>query len=300
MSHLPTLTVIGSYPVNTQPARIMRSYWKELSTPSWEPYISEAVNNMVSSGIQLVSDGQTRDPFVTIFARGLKGCRIRDRPEVIDMIEHDHPITANDLTFVRSILPKEVKLLGLIVGPYTLSQTVSDKFYNDSEALAFDAAKALHKEALAIEPVVDVISVDEPHFSNSFPSYGKELIKTVVDGLNIPRRLHVCGDVSAIIPELLDMPVDILSHEFKATPKLFDGFKEYPDSKKKFCIGSVRSDVETVESVEEITNHVQKALDVFGTHVEQLSPDCGLRLLSSAVAFEKLKNLRITWENMFV
>lgn len=298
MSHGLILTVIGSYPVNIEGMDFMRQYWDSLTTPSWNEPITRAVNDMVSAGVQLVSDGQTRDPFVTIFARGLKGCRIRDRPEIIDKLEHDHPITKEDLQFVRTILPKNAKLLGLIVGPHTLSQTVADQHYHDKKRLAFDAAEALHKEAVAIEPSVDVISVDEPHFSTSFPSYGQELIETVVDGISIPKRLHVCGDVSDIIPQLLDMPVDILSHEFKATPALFDRFQEYPDTSKQFCIGSVRSDSYIVESVCEISDHITKALDVFGKNVSQLSPDCGLRFLPRNIAMGKLKNLYEAMEEM--
>ena len=296
MGNDPILTVIGSYPVNIDSMGFMSQYWDSLAKPSWNDTIAAAVNDMVSAGVQLVSDGQTRDPFVTIFARGLKGCRIRDRPEVVDKIEYDRPITKQDLQFVRSILPKNVQLLGLIVGPHTLSQTVGDQYYHDKERLAFDAAEALHKEAKAIEPYVDVISVDEPHFSTSFPSYGQELIETVVDGITIPKRLHVCGDVSDIIPHLLDMPVDILSHEFKATPSLFDRFEEYPGTNKQFCIGSVRSDSDVVESVDEISDHITKAFDVFGKNVTQLSPDCGLRFLPRHVAMQKLKNLHTAME----
>ena len=300
MNQVPTVTVIGSYPVHIQNTTLMQPYWDTQITPSWKPYISEAVNDMVRAGVYLVSDGQTRDPFVTIFARGLQGCRIRDRPDVIDKIQFTHPITLDDLKYVRSIIPEDIKLLGLLVGPHTLSETVSDSYYHNKEKLAFDAAEALHEEACAIEPVVDMISIDEPHFSTSFPSYGIDLIEKVVDGLTIPLRLHACGDVSPVIPQLLDMPVDVLSHEFKATPELFDGFKEYPDSKKKFCIGCVRSDKDAVESVAEISQHIERAIDVFDDNIAQLAPDCGLRWLPQSVAFKKLKNLTTAWEKMFL
>ncbi|MDG6229150.1 MAG: hypothetical protein QCH96_04220 [Candidatus Thermoplasmatota archaeon] len=300
MRAAPTLTVIGSYPVNIQNQCLMQTYFDTLTQPSWQTYIANAVNEMVDAGIHLISDGQTRDPFVTIFARGLKGCRIRDRPEVIDRITYTHPITCDDLRYVRTIIPKETQLLGLIVGPHTFSETVSDLYYNDKEKLAFDAAEALAKEAKAIAPYVDIISIDEPYFSTSFPPYAKDLIERVVSKIDIPLRLHVCGDVSKITSELLDMPVDILSHEFKATPRLFDCFKEYPEPNKKFCIGCIRSDTDTIETTEDIIMHIEKAYDVFGDSIVQLSPDCGLRLVPKNIAKEKLKQLRYAWEQLFI
>ncbi len=40
---------------------------------SWNKYINVAVDDMIKAGIDIVSDGQTRDPFVNIFLRKLKG-----------------------------------------------------------------------------------------------------------------------------------------------------------------------------------------------------------------------------------
>jgi 5-methyltetrahydropteroyltriglutamate--homocysteine methyltransferase len=91
------------------------------------------------------------------------------------------------------------------------------------------------------------------------------------------------------------MPVDILSHEFKATPHLFDVFREYPD-RKKICVGAVRSDDVTIESVEEIVTHVKKAIAIFDGNVVQIAPDCGQRLLPRDIAFQKLKNLAAAGE----
>jgi len=86
------------------------------------------------------------------------------------------------------------------------------------------------------------------------------------------------------------MPVDILSHEFKNTPKLFEEFKQY-NVTKKICLGSVRSDDIRVEPVDEIIKHVDKGLEIFEDKICQISPDCGLRMLPRDIAFQKLKNL---------
>lgn len=289
--HVPVLTVIGSYPVQINRVELMQSYFEKQKLPSWQPFIKQAVSDMIKAGVQLVSDGQTRDPFMTIFTRGFKGCRVRERTEVINPIEFAGPITLPDLEYVRSILPKETQLLGLLVGPHTLSQSVIDQVYDDEKELAFAFAEALRKEAELIEPVVDMISVDEPFYANGFPEYAADLIHHVLRNISIPTRLHACGDVTGIVSDLLDLPVDVLSHEFSATPKLFDAFNEFPNEKKQICLGSVRSDQDQVETVSEIVSRIQRGKTVFGRRLVQIAPDCGLRLLPKKNAFLKLSRL---------
>jgi 5-methyltetrahydropteroyltriglutamate--homocysteine methyltransferase len=267
----------------------MYSYFNQ-DEVSWGKYITYAVNDMVNAGIDIVSDGQIRDPFIQIFTRKLKGCRIRNRTEIVDKIEHSDPIILEDQKFVRDLIPKDKELKGVITGPYTLANSCVDLYYNDKKKMAFDFAYALRQEAEILQKHVDMISIDEPFFSNNMPEYSKELIGVITKDISCPTVLHACGDVSAIIQELLEIPVDILSHEFKASPQLYDAFKEYNFS-QKLCLGSIRSDDVRVESVEEITNHIIKAIDIFGEKIIQISPDCGQRLLPRDIAFQKLKNL---------
>ena len=290
-------TVIGSYPITIENMELMNRYFNQIEI-SWDEYIKSAVNDMVNAGIEMISDGQTRDPFVNIFIRKLKGCRIRSRPEVIDKVEYSGPITIEDQKYVKSFIPKDRQLLGLITGPYTLTKSCVDLFYNDEKELAFDFAYALKEEAQELQKHVDMISIDEPFFSMGLPEYSKELIKIISKGLICPIRLHVCGDVSKIVPEILEIPVDILSHEFKASPKLFDVFKQY-NINKEICLGSVRSDNINIESVSEITLHIKKGIDVFDDKISQLAPDCGQRMLPRDVAFQKLKNLVKAGEKVY-
>ena len=290
-------TVIGSYPVVYNNLELMDKYFN-YEQISWNKYIDAAVNDMINAGVGIVSDGQTRDPFVNIFLRKIKGCRIRDRAEIIDKVEYDKPITVDDQIYVKNSLPKNHELVGLITGPYTLAKSCVDLFYNDEQKLAFDLADILRIEAKNLQKHVDLISVDEPFYSVEMPDYAKELISIVFKDVLIEKRLHVCGDVSKIIPDLLDMPVDILSHEFKASPHLFEEFKKYSIS-KNICLGSVRSDDKKIESVEEITKHIKKGVDAFGDKIVQISPDCGLRMQPRDVAYQKLVNLVQAGEKIY-
>jgi len=293
----PQTTVIGSYPVKYDNMELMKRYFEDKEI-TWNKYIDLAVNDMVNAGVNIISTGQTKDPFVHIFLRNIGGCRVRDRPEVVDKVEYIGPITLDEIKYAKSIIPSETKIVGLITGPYTLAKSCVDLFYNDVEKLAFDFADILNKEAKNLQEHVDLISVDEPFFSVDMPKYGKDLLEAVFKDITVSKRLHVCGDVSSIVPELLDMPADILSHEFKASPKIFDSFKEH-ESIKKICLGSVRSDDKRVESIDEIADHIKKGIDVFGERIIQLSPDCGLRMMPRDIAFEKLTNLVKAGEKVY-
>jgi len=296
MSENIKTSVVGSYPIKIDRSKFMNNYFS-IEEIRWNSYINEAVSDMKNAGISMVSDGQTRDPFVQIFTRKLKGCRIRARTEIVDKIEYEKPITVDDQKYVKSIIPDNVGLIGVITGPFTLAKSCVDLFYRNERDMAFDFAEALSCEAENLQPYVDMISIDEPFFSNEMPEYGKDLIDIITKKLTCPTRLHACGDVSKIIPELLELPVDILSHEFKASSNLLDEFSKY-NITKKICLGSVRSDDSRVETVDEIIAHAKKGLEIFGNKIVQLAPDCGQRMLPRSVAFEKLKNLAIAGEKI--
>jgi len=284
-------TVIGSYPVKINNFELIKNYYN-YSNPNFRSYIRSAVDDMVRSGIDIISDGQIRDPFVNIFYRKINGIRIRNRAEIIDKISYNGNITVEDLKYVKNIIPKKNKIIGLLAGPYTLTKSCVNNYYNDEKELSYDFAEILSKEAKELEKFVDMISVDEPFFSLSIPDYSIDLINNVIKNIRCKTRLHVCGDVSNIINDLLEMPIDILSHEFKARPNLLKDFSNY-DFNKELCLGSVRSDKKDIEKVEDIKNHIKKAKDLFGEKIIQVSPDCGLRQLNRECAYKKLKNLVI-------
>ncbi|VVB61490.1 Methionine synthase [uncultured archaeon] len=294
MKQMLKTSVIGSYPIYIDTLELVNDYFSERLS-SWTKYIEQAVHDMTAAGIKYVSDGQTRDPFIQLFTRKLGGCRIRDRTEIIGHVEYHDPITLQDQKYTRQLLPRTTRLVGILTGPYTLTKSSVDLFYHDEKELCFDFAAALRNEAILLQKHVDLISIDEPFFSNELPEYAKELIGIITNGLSCSTRLHVCGDVSQIIPHLVEMPVEILSHEFKASPHLFESFREY-SCLRKICVGAVRSDDVHVESVEEIVTHIKKAIAIFGENVVQIAPDCGQRLLPRETAFHKLKNLAIAGE----
>ena len=182
-------------------------------------------------------------------------------------------------------------LKGIITGPHTMSQSVTDTYYKDEKELAFAFARALNREARALQEVAPILQIDEPFFSVNFIDYSMELITEMLEGITIPVSLHACGDVGAIFEDLIELPVTILDHEFTANPHLLDAVKGY-DFPQMVGVGVVRSDHNLVEPVEWIRKRIESAVKAFGVERIMVDPDCGLRHVDREVAFGKLKNLR--------
>lgn len=237
----------------------------------------------------MISDGQTRNDMIGLFAGKLGGIRMKARPVVIGDIKFSDPIILDDLKLVREIAG-DIQIKGIITGPYTLAMSCVDEHYGNTERLAYAFADALTKEAAIISDIVEIVQIDEPFFSIEYPEYGKALVETVLKDVGVEKVLHVCGDVTPLFEEFVEINVDILDHEFAANPELADSISEY-DFPQKLGYGCVRSDIEEIETVEKIKERVKKGIALFSEDKLLLDPDCGLRCISRNAATQKLKNM---------
>ena len=260
-----------------------------------DPFIAsleDAVKTQVNSGIDIISDGQTRNDMVSLFAAKLKGIRMKARPVIIGPVEFREPITLDDLKMARELMGDEVKLKGIITGAYTMARSCIDEHYGKLEELSFAFADALAEEAKAISGIIDVIQIDEPFFSVDHPEYSKELVGTILKDVNgeVETAMHVCGNIEPVFEKLVEIKVNILDHEFAAHDGLAEFVAGY-DFPQKIGFGCVRSDVNEVESVDIVKERIKKGLDLFSKDKLLLDPDCGLRQLDRSVAIQKLKNM---------
>jgi 5-methyltetrahydropteroyltriglutamate--homocysteine methyltransferase len=281
-------TVVGSYPSRPAPSSLEASY--RGGPDPFQESLEESVRAQVSAGIELVSDGQTRDTMVNLFARGLRGVRMRERPEVVARLEWRGPITAGDQRRARRLLPPGRALKGIVTGPYTMSKGLADRFYGSNEKLAFALAHAMNLEARALEPLVDVIQFDEPFFSVEFPEHAPALVEAARCGIAKPVALHVCGDVAPIFSRLAELPVDVLDHEFAAHPELLEAVRDV-SFRQSLGYGCVRSDSSEMERPGDVEAAIRRAVDAFGAERLMVDPDCGLRHLEPGVALAKLRTI---------
>lgn len=278
-------TVVGSYPSKPSKREMAGSYFTHE-----DPYresIVNAVDAQVDAGIEIISDGQTRNQMIGLFAQELRGFRIKEKVQIIGEIGYKGPITVEDQRFVKKNLPKNTMLKGIITGPWTLVKSSENKYYDSEEEASWDAAESLKKEAEALAEVCDMVQLDEPLFSVDYPEQARELVETVLD-IDKPTALHACGDVTSIAEDLIEFDIDILDHEFAENPGLYDVYSDL-DFEQQLAVGVVTTKT-PAEDVKTITERINRAVDLFGTQI-MIDPDCGLRNLPIKTAFKKLENM---------
>ena len=292
MSGLET-TVVGSLPLLPDGDSLMRSFYSQNN--GFKDTIAKSVSAQVAAGIEIISDGQIRADMIKLFASKIRGIRLRGKPVIINDLGFQGPITLDDQMAVRRMLnsdpaTKDVRLKGIVTGPLTMTLSSVDDFYKDKKEATFAFAKVLNQEARALEPVVDMLQFDEPFFSQEFPEYAKEAIGVIREGIKKPVALHACGDVKDIFPQLVEFDVDILDHEFKANPDLVPVAADLSFT-QRLGFGSVRSDSDVVESVDEVAAFISDAVERFGPERLLIDPDCGMAPLDFETAEKKLMNL---------
>lgn len=283
-------TVIGSYPCALDGAEYARLYFENMPSFANQRSMKDAVDDMVGAGIDIVSDGQTKSDFITLFAGCFSNVVMQEHPVVIGEIEYVGPKTLDDQETVRGMIPKNKSLKGIVTGPYTLAKSSKDMHYRDLEKLSFEYARGLALEIEAISGVCDYVQIDEPFFAYDLPPYAGELVSNVLSKAGVPRMLHVCGDVSESFPAFIEFDVDFLEHEFAASPNIWDVAGDL-DFGQTLGVGVVRSDMNSVESVREILSRMEFAVRMRDAKKLIFNPDCGLRNLDVCVARSKLENL---------
>ena len=281
-------TVVGSFPAAPRKDLILGQY--HTGQDPFLESLKDSVDAQVQAGIDIISDGQTRNDMIRLFATKLSGIRMKVKPVVIGDIVYKGQITVDDQKSAKKIAGNKYMLKGIITGPYTLASSCIDEHYASKEKLAYGFAEALNCEARALDKVVDIVQVDEPFFSVEFPEYAGRLLENIFQGVKKPRCLHVCGDVGQIFSKLVEFDVDILDHEFAAHPELLDVIKDV-DFDQMIGYGCVRSDQDVAEDVPTILERIKKGRHFIGDGRMILDPDCGLRHMSRDVAGQKLANM---------
>jgi 5-methyltetrahydropteroyltriglutamate--homocysteine methyltransferase len=288
---LPLLTtVVGSYPTGGLPPRRA---------------IQRAVEEQITAGIELISDGQPRGDMVGVFAGRIPG--FRHAPdgmwEVTDALDlPDAPLLGTDYAFARGLAGSRAEVKGVVTGPITLalsSRIAPGAPYTDpaDPALILRLAELLgHEVAALVAAGARVVQIDEPVLSTALggaisPELAHDALRDLAALPAFP-VLHVCGDVRAIAEELLILPFSALDIENTRIANLaaFD-----PDqlafATLTLSIGVVDTQDAAVESVATIRDRIQVALERIEPQRLWLSPDCGLRVLPPHSARTKLAHL---------
>jgi len=321
-------TVVGSYP---QPAWLVDKDKLAARVPRvrapeiWRveaPWLEEAqddavrlaVTDMQEVGIDTVSDGeQRRESYFNQFATAMDGLdlerpgvaiartgRTTPVPRVIGPIHRKHPVLVSDMKFLRSITDRRIKVT--IPGPFTLAQLAQDEHYRDPERLAMAYAVAVNEELRELQPLVDVLQLDEPYMQ-AFPdrarSYAVSASDRALAGISKPTIVHLCFGYAftvkekpsgySFLPELDRCAARAVSIE-AAQPKLdLTALAALPS--KTIVLGVLDLGDPTPETADVVARRIEAALRHIPRKRLIAAPDCGMKYLPRDRARAKLRAL---------
>lgn len=330
MSRLLT-TVVGSYP---QPGWLLdRGRFSTHLVPrvrireAWripEPWLEEAqddavrvaVRDMERAGVDIVTDGeQRRESYFNQFANALDGLDL-DRPgtainrsgqptpvpRVVGPVRRTGPVLLRDVQFLRAATDRRIKVT--LPGPFTLTQLAQDDHYRDEERLAMDYAAAVNGELRELEPLVDVLQLDEPYLQarpERARAYGVAVIDRALAGLTKPTCVHLCFGYAytqaraglqkpsgySFLPELERCAAHQVSIE-AAQPRLdLSVLAALPS--KTIVLGVLDLGDPEPETADVVAARVRQALKHVAMDRLVIAPDCGMKYLGREAAFAKLR-----------
>jgi methionine synthase II (cobalamin-independent) len=287
--------------------------------------VREVIADQVACGIDIPTDGEVkRENYVHYHCRHLEGFdfdKLTHRVLRGGAYETDLPTVRGPVKALKPFLPADWKLAQgftdrpvkmTLPGPMTITDTTADEFYGDPRALGRDLAAALNREVLALaEAGCKYIQIDEPLFARKPKEaldYGLENIERCWQGVpaGIVKTMHMCcgypnrldqedyvkADPSAYfdLAEAVNASVvDAVSLEDAHRQNDLSLLDRFTDTTVIFgVIAIARSRVETVEEVRE---RLQAALQHLSPERLIAAPDCGLGHLGRELAMQKLKVL---------
>ncbi len=285
----------------------------------------EAIEDQIQCGIDIPTDGEIRrENYIHYHCRHLAGIDFdnltnkalrngaysAELPTIIGPVKARERFLPHDWNVAQSFTEAPVKIT--MPGPMTMSDTLADAYYNDAAKLGAAFAEALNNEVLALaEAGCTNIQIDEPLFArkpDAALAYGMENLERAFHGCpeHVTRTVHMCcgypdrldnpdypkaspdayftlaqaiddSSIMAVSIEDAHRPNDLaLLEKFQATHVIF---------------GVVAIAKSRVETIDEIRQRLESALDHIDSHRLIAAPDCGLGLLGRERAVAKLKNL---------
>ncbi len=276
------------------------------------------------AGIDIVSDGeQTRQHFVTTFIEHLDGVdfnqpktvRIRNRydasvPSVVGAVSLPAPVFVGDAKYLRAHTDKPIKWA--LPGPMTMVDTLYDGYYKSREKLAWEFAKILNEEALALQAAgVDIIQFDEPAFNVFFDEvndWGIAALERAAEGLQCETAVHICygygievntnwkktlgkewREYEAIFPKIAESSIDIVSLECQNSRVPMDLIALI--RAKKVMVGAIDVASNHIETPAQVAQTLRKALQFIDAKNLYPCTNCGMAPLSRQLANAKLAAL---------
>ncbi|MEM1604945.1 MAG: methionine synthase [Fervidicoccaceae archaeon] len=306
---LPT-SVIGSYP---------KPWWLRKVKKLWEmgkaddDDLMEAENDAVIAvvreqelaGIDIPSDGeQRREEMVEYFAERLGGFKFYgpvrvwgnnyfNKPAVVDKIVYKEPITLSEYLFLRKVSTRKIVKV-TITGPYTIADWSFNEYYSTKEELVKELSSIINKELkMLADNGALFIQIDEPALTThpDEVEWALELIDRTADNINAKIGLHVCYSNYRLLMPHLDNLRNISQLLLEFANRRFTDLDILKDFPLEIGLGVIDVHSKRIESPEEVSLAIKKALNYIDADRIYINPDCGLKLMPREVARLKMENM---------
>ncbi len=324
---LPT-SLVGSYPqpdwlidreklAGRFPPRVRaRELWRvapEYLDQAQDDATLLAIRDQERAGLDIITDGEMRrESYSNRFANALDGVDLDDPgsaldrsghpnpvPRVVGRIRRRHPVETRDVEFLRANTEREIKIT--VPGPFTMAQQAQNDFYTSEREMALDYATAVNSEIRDLFAAgADYVQIDEPYMqarAEKAREYGLEALNAALDGVTGKTAVHICFGYAAIIherpngysflPELAGCPVQQVSIE-TAQSNLDTSVLENLRG-KTIILGVIDLSTPEVETAEVVAARIKRALPHVAADKVVIAPDCGMKYLTRASAFGKMK-----------
>lgn len=286
----------------------------------------QVVKDQVDAGIDIPTDGEVkRENYIHYHCRHLDGidfARLSTRelrggtysaalPTITKRIRvRDTGFLVKDWQLAQSFTSRPVKIT--MPGPMTVTDTNANDFYDSERELGADIADALNREALALaEAGCQHIQVDEPVFArkpDQAIDYGVENLERVFHGLSVhvTKTMHMCCGYPDRL-DRLDYPkadrnayfeiIEAVDNSCVDSVSIEDAHRHNDlslldqISHTRVILGVVAIAKSRVETVDEITDRLEQALQHIDRDRLIAAPDCGLGLLGRDLSKAKLTNM---------
>jgi 5-methyltetrahydropteroyltriglutamate--homocysteine methyltransferase len=304
---LPT-SVIGSYP---------KPWWLRKVRRLWEmgkaddDDLMEAENDAVIAvvreqelaGIDIPSDGeQRREEMVEYFAERLGGFKFYgpvrvwgnnyfNKPAVVDKIVYKEPITLSEYLFLRKVSTRRIVKV-TITGPYTIADWSFNEYYVTKEELVKELSSIINKELkMLADNGALFIQIDEPALTThpDEVEWALELIDRTADNINAKIGLHVCYSNYRLLMPHLDNLRNISQLLLEFANRRFTDLDILKDFPLEIGLGVIDVHSKRIESPEEVSLAIKKALNYIDADRIYINPDCGLKLMPREIARLKME-----------
>lgn len=322
-------TTIGSFP-QTEDIRKLRAEFKKgaITGSAYETAIRKAIQESValqeSLRIDVLVHGEfERNDMVEYFGEQLEGfvftkngwvqsygSRCVKPPVIYGDVQRTAPMTVKWSSYAQSLTSKPMK--GMLTGPVTILQW---SFVRDDQPRAdttMQIALAIRDEVVDLEKAgIRVIQVDEPAIREGLPlrqadwqsylDWAVKAFRVSVSGVEDATQIHthMCySEFNDIISNIAAMDADVITIETSRSQmellEVFSVFR-YP-----YEIGPGVYDIHSprVPTVAEMTELLEKAIQLLPARNIWVNPDCGLKTRKWPETEQSLRNMVEAARNM--